>query len=157
MNRKTGLSKKKPKPKWYVGGLHFECTECGSCCAGPDEGHIWITKPEVEMLAKHLRMTVDDLRKTYLIRVGNRTTIVEDPRTKDCIFLTKTGDKRGCAIYPVRPNQCRTWPFWSYNLARPDDWNMIATRCPGINRGRLYTFEEIEKIKKQTKWWSDED
>ncbi len=142
---------------WYIGGLHFECVQCGRCCSGPGEGYIWITKPEIERLVKHLNMTVDDLRKAYLVRIGNRTSIIEEPHTNDCIFLTRTGDKRGCAIYPVRPNQCRTWPFWSHNLARPDDWNMTGTRCPGINRGKFYTFEEIEKLLKQKKWWSDED
>ncbi len=143
--------------KWYVGGLHFECTECGDCCAGPDEGYIWITKPEIERLAKHLNMSVDDLRKKYLTRIGNRSSIIEEARTKDCIFLTGSGGKRGCAVYHVRPNQCRTWPFWSHNLTSPDDWNMTGIRCPGINRGRLYTFEEIENLRKQKKWWSDED
>jgi Fe-S-cluster containining protein len=147
----------KKRAKWYVGGLHFECTECGDCCAGPDEGYIWITKPEIERLAKHLNMTVDDLRKKYLARIGNRSSIIEEAQTKDCIFLTGSGGKRGCAVYPVRPNQCRTWPFWSHNLTSPDDWNMTGIRCPGINRGRLYTFEEIENLRKQKKWWSDED
>ena len=134
------------RQKWYVGGLHFECTECGDCCAGPDEGYIWITKPEIERLAKHLNMTVDQLRKRYLVRIGNRTSIIEEPKTKDCIFLTKSGDKRGCAIYPVRPNQCRTWPFWASNLTSHNTWNNAAKRCPGINRGKLYNCEKVQKI-----------
>ncbi len=147
----------KTKTKWYAGGLHFECQQCGKCCAGPGEGYIWITKPEIEMLAEHLRMTVDDLRRSYVIRVGTRTTIIEEPHTRDCVFLTTTGSGRGCATYPVRPNQCRTWPFWSYNLRSPDDWNMAGVKCPGINRGRLYSFEEIERIRRQRKWWDDGD
>ena len=147
----------KTKTKWYAGGLHFECTECGNCCAGPWEGYIWITKPEIEMLAEHLGMTVDDLRRSYVIRIGTRTTIIEEPRTKDCVFLTTTGSGRGCATYPVRPNQCRTWPFWSHNLRNSDDWNMAGVKCPGINRGRFYSFDEIERIRRQRKWWDDGD
>ncbi len=146
----------KTKTKWYAGGLHFECRQCGRCCAGPGEGHIWITRPEIEMLAEHLRMTVDDLRRSYVIRIGTRTTIIEEPPTNDCVFLKTTGSCGGCAIYPVRPNQCRTWPFWPYNLKSPDDWNMAGVKCPGINRGRLYSFEEIERIRRQRKWWDDE-
>ena len=145
----------KTKTKWYVGGLHFECRQCGRCCAGPGEGYIWITRPEIEMLAEHLCMTVDDLRRSYVIRIGTRATIIEEPRTNDCVFLTKTKSGRGCAIYPVRPNQCRTWPFWPYNLTSPDDWNMAGVKCPGINRGRFYSFEEIERIRRQRKWWDD--
>jgi hypothetical protein len=109
------------------------------------------------MLADHLGVTVDDLRRSYVIHIGARSTIIEEPRTNDCVFLTKTKSGRGCSIYPVRPNQCRTWPFWSYNLASPNDWNMAGVKCPGINRGGLYSFEEIERLRKQRKWWDDED
>lgn len=142
------------KKQWYVGGLHFECTGCGNCCAGPEEGYIWITGEEIELLAKHLGMTVEAVRKKYIRRVGLRHSIIENPTTHDCIFLTadKNGG-RGCAIYPVRPNQCRTWPFWKENLESPDYWNFAAVKCPGINRGRIYTAEEIEKILHQKKWW----
>ncbi len=143
------------KQPWYIGGLHFECTGCGSCCAGPEEGYIWITGPEVEFLAKHLGMTVEQLRSEYLKRVGNRWSIIEEPKSKDCIFLGD-GENRGCAVYPVRPNQCRTWPFWNSNLNSQYAWNMAGMKCPGINRGRVYTFDQIETIRKQRKWWPDE-
>ncbi len=142
--------------RWYAGGLHFECIGCGNCCAGPDEGYIWITKPEVTRLAAFVGQEPEEVRRRYLERVCARTTIIEQKRTKDCIFLTETSAGRGCAVYPVRPNQCRTWPFWSANLRTADDWNIAGVRCPGINRGRLYGFDEIEAIRTQTKWWGDE-
>ena len=82
-----------------------------------------------------------------------RTTIIEHSVTKDCIFLRKIDGQKKCIIYQVRPNQCRTWPFWSSNLVSPDTWNEAAQGCPGINRGKFYSFEEIEKIKKSNKWW----
>ena len=56
-------------------------------------------------------------------------------------------------IYPVRPGQCRTWPFWSENLASPNAWNKTAQKCPGINRGKLYSYEQIQKIKRNKNWW----
>ena len=143
------------KHKWYVAGLHFECTGCGNCCAGPDEGYIWITKPEIEFLAEHLGMTVEQLRSDYLKRIANRSSIIEEPASKDCIFLGE-GPCRGCAVYAVRPNQCRTWPFWNHNLRSPYEWNLAGMKCPGMNRGKLYTFEEIEQIRNQKKWWTDE-
>ena len=139
---------------WYSCGLNFECIGCGNCCAGPDEGYIWITKPEIEFLAEHLGITVEAAKQKHLKRYGLRHSIKEDRKTKDCIFLTgEKKDCRGCAVYSVRPNQCRTWPFWDSNLSCPDSWNWAATRCPGINRGKFYSFEEIEAIKKQKKWW----
>lgn len=104
-------------------------------------------------MADFLRMSVEQLRDKYLMRIGLRTTIIEQSITKDCIFLQKIDSQKKCTIYPVRPNQCRTWPFWSDNLANPDAWNKAAQKCPGVNRGKGYSFEEIEKIKKQKKWW----
>ena len=141
------------KKVWYACGLHFACTGCGNCCAGPEEGYIWITPQEIELLAEHLGMTGQAVRKKYIRRVGLRLSIIENPTTKDCVFLTAVNNGgRGCAIYPVRPNQCRTWPFWNDNLHSPDNWNMAAVKCPGIHRGRLYTLEEIETLRKQKKW-----
>ena len=136
--------------------MHFECTGCGDCCAGPEEGYIWMTKPEIEFLANHLGVTIEDVKKKYLKRIGFKHSIKENARTKDCIFLTdKKNACRGCAIYPVRPNQCRTWPFWSFNLHTPDQWNMAASRCPGINRGKFYSAEEIQTVMNQKTWWED--
>lgn len=142
------------KNKWYMGGLHFECNGCGNCCAGPAEGYIWITPPEIERLARFLNLSEKDLRRQYLKRVGFRTSIIEESSTNDCIFLKTSADgKRGCAVYPVRPNQCRTWPFWTCNIASPDDWNQAAVRCPGINRGQEFTAEQIEAARNQKTWW----
>ena len=145
----------KKKIPWYVSGLHFECIQCGRCCSGPGEGYIWITKPEIEFIADFLKITKDELRRKYLRRISLRTTIIEHYTTKDCIFLQHIDGQRRCIIYPVRPSQCRTWPFWSDNLSKPDNWNKAAEKCPGINRGKIYTCEEIEKIKRNKKWWQD--
>ncbi len=145
---------------WYIGGLHFECMQCGRCCSGPGEGYIWVTKPEIQIIADFLKISVGRLRQEYLKRVGLRTTIIEHPGTKDCIFLNHGlrglhGEQKRCMIYSVRPSQCRTWPFWPENLTNPDAWNKAAQKCHGINHGRLYTHDEIEKIKRNKKWWQD--
>ena len=147
----------KDKTPWYVGGLHLEGNECGGCCSGPGEGYIWVTKQEIEFIAEHLKITLEELRRKYTRRVGLRTTIIEDSATRDCIFLTDRAGRRSCEIYPVRPTQCRSWPFWPENLKNPSAWNRAAQKCPGINRGRLYSFEEIERIKRCRKWWQDSE
>jgi Fe-S-cluster containining protein len=148
------MATKKTKP-WYVAGLHFECMQCGRCCSGPSEGYIWVTSPEIELIADFLKMPVEEVRQKYLRRRGLRRTIIEQPATKDCIFLQEANGQKKCMIYPVRPSQCRIWPFWPENLANPNAWNKAAQRCSGINRGRYYSFEEIEKIRKNKKWWQD--
>jgi Fe-S-cluster containining protein len=141
---------------WYVCGLQFECAGCGNCCAGPGEGYIWVTSREITLIAKHLGISEQELKQKYLKRVGWRTSIIEQAATKDCIFLQKGPQGRGCAIYKVRPNQCRTWPFWQMNLSHPDSWNSSAQKCPGMNLGRTYDIGEIEKLRDQEKWWDDE-
>ncbi|MBN1362443.1 MAG: YkgJ family cysteine cluster protein [Sedimentisphaerales bacterium] len=141
--------------KWYAAGLHFECAECGGCCSGPGEGYIWVVRTEIELIAKHLKLTPEELRRQYLRRVGLRTSIIEHSITKDCIFLRQVAGGKQCAIYPVRPNQCRTWPFWAENLSSPHAWNTAALRCSGINRGRRYSAEEIERIKRNNRWWEN--
>ena len=139
----------KNKTPWYVGGLHFECMQCGECCSGPSEGYIWVSRPEIQIIANFLKISVGQLRQEHLRRVGLRTTIIEKPNTKDCIFLQEVNGRKRCMIYPVRPSQCRAWPFWPSNLASPNAWNKAAQKCTGINRGRLYSFEEIERIRKK--------
>ena len=148
--------KSKTKTPWYIAGLAFECQQCCNCCSGPGEGYIWITLPEIQILANFLKISVEQLRRQYLKRVGFRTTIVEQPDTKDCVFLRQIDGRKCCSIYPVRPNQCRTWPFWSENLDSCKSWNKAGRKCEGINRGRIYGFEEIEKIRKSRKWWQDD-
>jgi hypothetical protein len=114
-----------------------------------------VTRPEIEIIADFLKMTVGQFRQKYLRRVGLRTTIIEHQTTKDCIFLQAEVSGKRCMIYSVRPNQCRSWPFWPNNLANPGAWNKAAKKCPGINRGRHYSFEEIEQNRKAKKWWED--
>ena len=63
----------------------------------------------------------------------------------DCIFLTE----KGCSIYECRPVQCRTYPFWSDVVENSESWKHEATECPGINKGKHYTKEEIEEKIKQ--------
>ncbi|MGD2095880.1 MAG: YkgJ family cysteine cluster protein [Phycisphaerales bacterium] len=143
------------KDPWYIAGLHFECVECGRCCSGPGEGYIWVTKPEIELIADFLKIKPSELRRKYLRRVSLRTTIIEHPTTRDCIFLQNNAGRKLCMIYPVRPSQCRSWPFWPENLTNSNDWNRAAQKCPGINRGKLYSYEEIQRIKREKKWWQN--
>jgi Fe-S-cluster containining protein len=145
----------KKKTLWYVGGLYFECAECGECCSGPSEGYIWVTKPEIQIIADVLKISPGQLRQERLRRVGLRTTVIEHPGTKDCIFLQEIEGRKRCMIYPVRPSQCRSWPFWPSNLQSLNAWNQAAQKCSGINQGKYYNFEEIEKIKSEKKWWTD--
>lgn len=146
----------KDKFSWYSAGLQFECLQCGRCCAGPEMGYIWVSRPEIRRIADFLKMPVKELKRQFLRHVGLRLTIVEEPHSRDCVFLQQTKQGRGCSIYEVRPAQCRNWPFWESNLASPDTWNSTGKGCPGINHGQLHSPEQIQDKKKNKKWWCNE-
>jgi len=138
------------KPPWYTAGLAFECLGCGQCCAGPGQGYVWVTQQDIADIADHLGIPIAEMRGRYVRQVGSRMSLIERRSNKDCVFLAAeapgggTGRTRSCTIYPVRPAQCRTWPFWSANLRSPWAWSLAATRCPGINRGQVFSCDEIE-------------
>ena len=133
--------------KWYHAGLQFECTQCGNCCSG-NPGYVWTTREEIKEIARFLGNHDSRLDKTHLRRVGFRYSLTEK-KGGDCIFLKRTDGKTMCTIYPVRPLQCRTWPFWSSNLASSKAWNRAGENCPGINHGKKYTFIQIEDRRTQ--------
>ncbi len=82
-----------------------------------------------------------ELREKYLVRDGRRWLIAENEH-HHCIFLQ--GDQ--CGIYPVRPRQCQTFPFWPENVQNRKSWEALKAFCPGIDQGRLYTAREIQEI-----------
>jgi hypothetical protein len=134
------------QPPWYAAGLCFECTQCGRCCAGPEEGYVWATPEELAAIADHLGITEKQLRKKYVRKVRGRFSLREVPGNRDCVFLQPLPDgARRCAVYPVRPTQCRTWPFWPHNLRSPEAWALTQLRCKGINQGPRHELEEIER------------
>jgi hypothetical protein len=79
--------------------------------------------------------------KRYCRRVFERISLIEYSNG-DCVFYSPSG----CKVYPVRPAQCQTFPFWSHVMADRSEWEALAERCPGIGSGRLYEPEEIEAI-----------
>ena len=130
------------KRKWYAAGLAFECQQSGNCCSG-EPGHVWVTKSEIRAIAKLLGRSDGWLGPDLLRRVGFRYSLTERP-DGDCVFLERNGSSTSCSIHQVKPNQCRTWPFWSSNLRSPERWNAAARMCPGMNRGPVHSFVQIE-------------
>ena len=55
------------------------------------------------------------------------------PRSKQCHFLNASG----CSIHPVKPVQCRLFPFWPELLESRKAWEETGRRCPGIGTGPL--------------------
>jgi Fe-S-cluster containining protein len=114
---------------WYADGLSFACTGCGGCCTGAP-GYTWVSSEEIAAIAAYLKLSVAEFSRRYLRRVGGRYSLTELRPHYDCVFLE---DRKRCKIYPVRPTQCRTFPFWPENLQSPESWEEAAKRCEGIH------------------------
>jgi Fe-S-cluster containining protein len=132
------MSKSESDSPWYRDGLAFTCTRCGACCTGAP-GYVWVRAEEIERLAHFRGLSVREFSAKFVRRVGNRLSLIERPGG-DCIFWDKTA---GCTVYPARPVQCQTWPFWPENVETPEEWERIQTVCPGSGKGRVYTVDEI--------------
>lgn len=160
MPKRTHLPVAEP---WYKDGLSFTCTQCGNCCTG-GPGFVWISEEEIDRLAAHLNLDRDECVRKHCRVIRGRVSLKErrDARGEyPCIFLTETESKdakgkrvvkRGCAIYPVRPLQCRTWPFWDGNLQDRDAWEANTAKCPGSNKGTRYTLDQIVALRDAEDW-----
>ena len=51
---------------------------------------------------------------------------------------------RDATIYPVRPSQCSSYPFWQDILKSRRRWEREAETCGGMNKGKRWTRKEIE-------------
>jgi uncharacterized protein len=121
--------------------IYFKCQEdCSNCCK-VSGGFVVVRDVEIEPIAKYLKLSADVFLKKYTREEGKYTCLV-DREGEDCIFLKD--DK--CSIYPVRPIQCRTFPFWPQNLKTEKRWILIEDECPGIGSGKAFSKEEIEAI-----------
>jgi uncharacterized protein len=128
---------------WYKEGLRFQCTGCGQCCTGTP-GYVWVEESEIQTLANHLHISLEECKKRYVRRIGKKYALLEKKAPSyDCIFLK---DKR-CLIYPVRPKQCRTFPWWPEHLKQSKNWIALSAQCEGINQedAPLIPFSEIQR------------
>jgi Fe-S-cluster containining protein len=108
--------------------FRFRCRRSGNCCAIPG-GVVELEDGDAERIAEHLGISVAAFHRRY-VRPGGRHLV--DGEGSRCVFL-EDGAAAGCSIYPVRPTQCRTWPFW--DVLRDDPTALAQARriCPGID------------------------
>jgi Fe-S-cluster containining protein len=125
---------------WYQDGLRFRCTRCGHCCTGAP-GYVWVNEDEVAAIAAYRGETRAQTEALFTRPVGRRQSLRETANG-DCVFYDKT---QGCTIYPVRPRQCRTWPFWESNVVTPEAWERTCEICPGSGQGDLISASEITR------------
>ena len=74
---------------------------------------------------------IDKFYEKYIQKVKYKFSLkeIEYNDGLKCVFFDE--QKKGCSIYPVRPIQCRTFPFWEHfkkNIKEVED------ECPGIKQ-----------------------
>lgn len=123
--------------EWYADGLRFTCTQCGNCCTGPT-GYVWFDDGELAAMAKFAGLSEQEFVRRHTRRINGRLSLNERKTQHgyDCVFLQRNDSgKAGCSIYSVRPQQCRTWPFWPENLTSKRAYLKAGERCPGMQQG----------------------
>ncbi len=91
-------------------------------------------------MARRLKLSTAEFEERYVRKVGIRKSLVELDNG-DCIFFDS--NSRKCTVYDARPRQCRTWPFWSSNVASERAWKETCEVCPGSGKGKLHSAEQV--------------
>lgn len=117
--------------------LRFTCQPgCIRCCDRP--GYVYLTETNLHEMAAHLGMTVDDFEQRYVRRYKHFLRL----RSRvGCHFLTPDG----CSVHPVKPLQCRTYPYWPSITADATTWRDERQNCPGIGKGELIQIETVRR------------
>jgi hypothetical protein len=128
--------------EFFARGLRFECQpNCGACCN--QKGEVYVSGSDISRLATFKQLPGSQFRKRFLRRVQGKYSLIDRPQD-GCIFLS---DDLKCTVYEARPNQCRTYPFWTNLLSNALAWEMEGLKCPGIGKGDLVLPSEIKALK----------
>jgi Fe-S-cluster containining protein len=79
-------------------------------------------------MAAHLGMGESAFRSRYVAASGDR--LVEGMGGR-CVFLEE-GRPATCRVHPVRPERCRSWPFWPEVRDSAATLREARRLCPGI-------------------------
>ena len=104
------------------------CQKCHHRCCRGEAGNVWVDAERMAAICRFLGCNLIDGMQRYFIRRQNRLAIREMRKDHEhvCIFL-RPGV--GCTIYPVRPRQCREFPFWPHYKAA---FSSLLKECPGV-------------------------
>ena len=110
--------------------IEFKCEKCGVCCAVP--GYVHLTKEEGKNIAAFLGMEYKEFKKQYMKYILWAGYVLDMEVEGGCIFL-RDGK---CGIYPERPAQCRTFPFWPDIMKDYREWKYVSSYCPGVKNAK---------------------
>ena len=122
--------------------LRFSCTQCGKCCITAGDYHVFLTESEAQEICSHLQLSRGWFRRRYLRRLEEGDLVLASGTGDGCVFLSARGH---CRVYPVRPLQCRSYPFWPELAGNARAWNREMRRCEGINQGEIVLLASIRR------------
>jgi hypothetical protein len=124
-----------------VGRLHFrfECQPgCTNCCT--QNGHVYLTEDDITTIAARLGLTPGEFEKRYVNRRDEHPRLKMRPNDR-CFFL----EDGGCRIHPVKPLQCRVFPYWPENVTSKAAWHRLRHFCPGVGVGPLVQIRTVRQ------------
>lgn len=107
--------------------MGFACKRCGACCRIRN-GIVRVGDSEISRIAAFLGMTEARFIDEHTDVAPDRAGLVLKSRPDGaCVYLD---DAKGCAIHPVKPDKCASFPLeWT----NPDS-NEV---CPQLGAGNI--------------------
>ena len=106
----------------------FTCQICGKCCRG--FGGTYVDEENIRAIARFTGCSEKQLRASHITRSGDKF-VIGQATDGFCLFFDH--ETMGCAIHPVKPRMCASWPFIPALLKDIQNWKIMANSCPGIN------------------------
>ncbi|MDH5654720.1 MAG: YkgJ family cysteine cluster protein [Spirochaetia bacterium] len=136
------------------GAFRFECNGCGDCCRGG--GNVHFSEDELHDLKEFLKLSEEQWLhlKDKLIQFKKNELFVHSS-SKACIFIDRDNL---CRIYPVRPLQCRSYPYWSSVFESNKELKYHQKKCPGFDREapEISTLQIVRRINQTLKKFNEQ-
>ena len=105
------------------------CQTCvGHCCRWG--GYVWVEEADLIAMAELMNMKLDDFANDYIKAAYGRLSIQERLRDGEYHCALFDPSTNHCLVYEVRPEQCRTFPYWEQYRS---NYKKILELCPGIS------------------------
>jgi Fe-S-cluster containining protein len=128
----------------FLKEIDFKCQRCSACCRS-FPGAVYLTKKDIKKITNYLKIDKNQFIIKYcrpIVKNEKKIISLKEKANYDCIFWDKC-----CIIYPARPIQCSTYPFWPSILRSRQSWEEEKKYCKGINKkGNLTLKQKIKKI-----------
>lgn len=104
------------------------CADCrGACCRWG--GYVWVTEGDIQAMAEIMNLELESFANQYVKAAYGRLSLQERLREGEhhCAMFDPYNCR--CLVYPARPEQCRTFPFWE---AYQENFQELLKLCPGV-------------------------